>query len=180
MAKEQVVNLKNLRALKATFAELPYKLRDKVVQFGTRKGAMVIVNKAKRLVPVGKGHTKKVWKRKRGDKHATFAGTKHIHLRDTIKATKLRSRDGRFSTLYVVHAGKGRNTAHLVEFGTRAHLIPGAQLINGRWVRGVRHPGSRPRPFMRPAFDGAMTAVVAAMKDQWRKKAKLLVRKAQR
>lgn len=179
MAKSQVVNLKNLNALKATFRELPFNIRDKVVQFGTRKGAMVIVNRAKQLVPVGKGHTKKVWRRRKGDKHASFAGTKHIHLRDTIKATKLRS-GNKHLTHYVVHAGKGRYTAHLVEFGTRAHKIPGAQLVNGRWVRGVRHPGSRPRPFMRPAFDGAMTPVVAAMKDQWRKKAKRLIRKAQR
>lgn len=52
--------------------------------------------------------------------------------------------------------------AHLVEFGTRRHLISpksekgsvGTLRVGQSFVKGaVQHPGSRPRPFLRPAWD---------------------------
>jgi HK97 gp10 family phage protein len=39
---------------------------------------------------------------------------------------------------------RARFIAHLVEFGTEPHDQP---------QRGVKHPGSRPKPFFRPAFE---------------------------
>ena len=46
---------------------------------------------------------------------------------------------------------------HLVEYGTKRHLLSKNKKvlkINGQLVKGdVYHPGSKPRPFMRPAFE---------------------------
>ncbi len=47
--------------------------------------------------------------------------------------------------------GRGRHIAHFVEFGTKPHWQP---------RRRSFHPGARPFPFLRPAFD---TEGVAAM-----------------
>jgi HK97 gp10 family phage protein len=42
--------------------------------------------------------------------------------------------------------------AHLIEFGTRPHT---EKISRGRFraKRVIRHPGARPHPFLRPAFD---------------------------
>ena len=49
------------------------------------------------------------------------------------------------------------NYAHLVEFGTRPHEISSenrSMIIGGIYIKGaIKHPGSRPKPFLRPAFD---------------------------
>jgi hypothetical protein len=64
--------------------------------------------------------------------------------------------------------GKHAFLALWVEYGTGAHTITARvkralALSIGAVVRHIRHPGSRPKPFMRPALDGqAMPATVAA------------------
>lgn len=103
-------------------------------------------------------------------------------LRDGAKAVRddaeqrIKSRSGRLAasvrigtivrngrvTAYV-RAGKGGKKgaavfyAHMVEFGTAAHVIkapPGAKLrVNGLFFDSVNHPGARKSPFLRPALD---------------------------
>lgn len=54
--------------------------------------------------------------------------------------------------------------AHLVEFGTTPHVIPGA-FVGGKGPLTVSHPGTPARPFLRPAFDqnvGRAQTVMAA------------------
>lgn len=46
-----------------------------------------------------------------------------------------------------------RAYAHLVEFGTRPHRTGKGSSLGDRKQRGRSHPGARPQPFMRPAFD---------------------------
>ena len=49
------------------------------------------------------------------------------------------------------------NIAHLVEFGTKSHMIGSKKIILAIGpiaIRGtVQHPGSGPKPFLRPAYD---------------------------
>ena len=49
--------------------------------------------------------------------------------------------------------------AHMVEFGTAAHLIEPkngtALLLGGKEYSHLDHPGAQKRPFMRPALDAA-------------------------
>jgi HK97 gp10 family phage protein len=47
--------------------------------------------------------------------------------------------------------------AHLVEFGTAPHLEP---------KRKIMHPGARPRPFLRPAFEETKEAVARIWGEQ--------------
>lgn len=55
--------------------------------------------------------------------------------------------------------GKAISIAHLVEFGTAPHWQPN---------RGMMHPGARPKPFLRPAFEEMKGSVVAAFAQELR------------
>lgn len=59
-----------------------------------------------------------------------------------VPATEKSSRTR--TTWWVSFARRARKIAHLVEFGTAPHAQP---------RRGIMHPGARPKPFFRPAFD---------------------------
>lgn len=52
-------------------------------------------------------------------------------------------------------AGGAISTAHWVEFGTQKHSVkPGASIRRGIFVgHAPMHPGNRPSPFFRPAFE---------------------------
>lgn len=71
--------------------------------------------------------------------------------------------------------GPVRRHAHIagfLEFGTRPHVIKAKRnkmlYFGGRYVKMVRHPGARAKPFLRPAFhagrDRAVAAIAAAAK----------------
>jgi len=69
--------------------------------------------------------------------------------------------------------GPHRYIAHLVEFGTRAHVIRArgkGLFFGGRFARSVQHPGARARPFMRPALDGQAQAAVVASAEYMKKR----------
>jgi hypothetical protein len=56
---------------------------------------------------------------------------------------------------------RARKIAHLVEFGTAPHWQP-------RWRGGWMHPGARPKPFIRPAYDAkAGDAVRIISREIW-------------
>jgi len=60
----------------------------------------------------------------------------------------------------VTATGRAMKLAHLVEFGTAPHFQPN---------RGVMHPGARPFPFLRPAFDeNAQQTIVLVGQELWR------------
>jgi HK97 gp10 family phage protein len=54
------------------------------------------------------------------------------------------------TTWWVSFTKRARKIAHLVEFGTAPHAQP---------RRGIMHPGARPKPFFRPAFDASKGGV---------------------
>ena len=131
---------------------VPGALQNKILTLALPAGARVIADEAARLVPVRTGN-----------------------LRDTIRSRKAPRRFSRGNLTW--HIAVGSRIAHLVEFGTAPHEIKpmgfasrfamavraaraGARdaahalMIRGRFVGGaVQHPGARPRPFLRPAFD---------------------------
>jgi HK97 gp10 family phage protein len=49
--------------------------------------------------------------------------------------------------------GARMHHAHLVEFGTDPHYIPLPKSKRRGLNRGVKHPGAKAKPFLRPAFD---------------------------
>jgi HK97 gp10 family phage protein len=50
--------------------------------------------------------------------------------------------------------------AHLVELGTKEHYQT-RKLKNEKKKRKVKHPGAKPKPFLRPAFDSKRDEAVA-------------------
>lgn len=95
----------------------------------------------------------------------------HGALRQSARITTKKSRDGSVSASVKV-GNRQAFYAHMVEFGTRAHIIApkrGAMQIGGQFVAGaVQHPGARPHPFMRPAADAQFSAAVAAVQKKVR------------
>jgi hypothetical protein len=73
------------------------------------------------------------------------------HLDQGVVTAKVDGRGQFFRVWWVSFARRARHIAHLVEFGTRPHLQP---------LRGIMHPGARPKPFFRPAFEETKRIVV--------------------
>lgn len=132
------------------------KLRDNLQKIGriaeheaaiamTRSGANLFKKAAQEKVPVKSGTLKKSISVKQISKgpHILYVVTTRKKLADKYR---------------------GRH-AHLVEFGTRMHYEPRSSKRSGKKKKvmfikesgeffwNVIHPGAKPHPFMRPAFD---------------------------
>lgn len=141
--------------------DLPVKLEKNVLRGALRAGGKVFEAEAKRRVPVRSGK-----------------------LRDSIRVSS-RIRGGTIVTS--VKAGGGKNKvfyAHLVEKGTAPHVIiagggsfTGKVLAAGARILGfkVDHPGSAPRPFMRPAFDTQIEPALEAVRAYIEKRLRFLI-----
>lgn len=178
------IRITGLADLNKFLQQLPAKMEQNVLRGALRAGANVIKDEAKRLVPVSAPNS-------RNKKRYGFrAGT----LRDSIRVSA-RVKNGRV-TASVYAGGQTKSGAEVyyaswVEFGTAAHAImakqangknaarrlnrqakrSGSLQIGGRFVGSVvMHPGSRPRPFMRPALDGRAQAAVLAAAEYIKKR----------
>jgi HK97 gp10 family phage protein len=138
---EQLLHVEGLAALESMLAQLPDKIERNIVRGALRAGSREFVKEAQRRVP-----------RKTG----RLAKSIRVSVRKVRGALVATTKAGNKEAFY----------AHLVEFGTAAHLIKPANAkalaVAGRAVAKVRHPGGRAQPFMRPAFDiGGQRAVLS-------------------
>tara|TARA_Y100001963_G_scaffold63430_1_gene88368 strand:+ start:5405 stop:5884 length:480 start_codon:yes stop_codon:yes gene_type:complete len=126
-------DLNGTKELEALLSKLPDKMGAKVLKKSMREATKPMVKAAKALVPVKTGKLKKSIKVK--DSRKKVKGN-HAVLFGTLKSTPY---------------------AHLVELGTQRHVITPESSrflkIFGTYTKEVVHPGTRPRPFLRPAFD---------------------------
>lgn len=141
----------SLRAVLAELDKLPAKIEQNVARGALRAAAKPMLDAARANVPVQSGA-----------------------LRDSIRiSSNIDRRAGEIRTS-VKAGGKTKSGdayyAHMVEFGTKAHTIKGPVLLNGRWYRNIKHPGSRSRGFMRRAFDASGDAVLAAYAEYMRRR----------
>lgn len=147
MSDENIVGGKELADLLAT---LPTKVEANIMRSALRAGAKVYLDQVKQNIPVASGI-----------------------LRDSARITTRKTKDGKISASVKV-GNRQAFYAHMVEFGTRPHIIkakPGSALnVNGSEVKSVNHPGIAPRPYMRPAADAKFGAAVAAVTLQIRKR----------
>jgi hypothetical protein len=67
------------------------------------------------------------------------------HLDQGVVSVPVKESSRTRTTWWVSFVRRARKIAHLVEFGTAPHEQP---------RRGIMHPGARPKPFFRPAFEG--------------------------
>ena len=121
----------------------------------TREGANIFKKAAKEKVPEKTGKLKKNIIVKQISKGP------HVVYVTTIRPGK-----------------KGVRYAHLVEFGTKTHPEPrkgkkskGPMFIDnsGKLYWNVIHPGAKPHPFMRPAFENNHAKALAKMTDKYNK-----------
>jgi HK97 gp10 family phage protein len=146
MADENIIGGAELARMLST---LPAKIEKNIMRSALRAGGAVIRTEAKTTAPVLSGALKK-----------------SIRISARAKGGEIR--------VSVKMGGKTAPHAHLVEFGTRAHKIApsaaGALAIAGTVVGGVDHPGAKPHPFFRAAFDAKATDAIAAVAAQIRKR----------
>lgn len=164
----EFVQIKGLSELHKALQQLPAKIEGNIMRGALRAGAAVFKAEALRLVPQDTGRLK--------DSIRTSVRLRNGRVEGTVKA------GGRTSKKVVRQMGNGRFRivyenpwyAHLVEFGTAAHVIKprrAKSLWSGQgWAKQVEHPGARPKPFLRPTFDGQHGAATDAVADYIRKR----------
>lgn len=149
----QEFRVKGLSELQRFLDTLSSKVEANIIRGALRAAAKPIADEARQNAPVGE--PSEIAKRK----YKVYAGS----LRDSIRVSgRIDARKG-VVTAKVVAGGKSRKTganvfhANFAEFGTRPHSL-------SRKNKGtMHHPGTSPKPFMRPAIDSkAGEAVVAA------------------
>jgi HK97 gp10 family phage protein len=140
------ISVKGLSELNKFLQELPGKIEANVVAGGLRAGAIVFRDAVREAIPVDSGLTK--------------------------KDLKISTRKDRRTGLVTAKLAFKRRAyiARFIEFGTKPHKIKGPVTLNGKVYSGVAHPGARPRPFMRPAFDGQTKAATYAFGAYIRKR----------
>lgn len=73
------------------------------------------------------------------------------HLDQGVVSVPVKETSRTRTTWWVSFTNRARKIAHLVEFGTAPHAQP---------RRGIMHPGARPFPFFRPAFEATKETTV--------------------
>lgn len=156
------VQIKGLKELYEALQQLPVKMEQNVMRGALRAGAKVLEAEAKQGVPVAPPN----------EENARLYGGRQGLLRDSVRVS-VRVRRGTI-TASVKAGGKAKGGglayyARFVEFGTAAHYIRAKSKkglsLGGAVFRGVMHPGARPKPFMRPAFDTQHRAAIEAARE---------------
>jgi HK97 gp10 family phage protein len=150
------VEIRGLAELHKALQELPVKIERNVLRGGLRAGAKVMEAEAARLCPEGLPTMDSV---KRGARLGELKRSIRVTLRASKSTVRAKLSAGNKVAWY----------AHLVEFGTARHWIkPKSRkslFVAGLFKEVIDHPGARPKPFMRPAFDGKWRAAIDAMAD---------------
>jgi HK97 gp10 family phage protein len=171
MANSANVQIDGLKELYALLQDLPTKVEKNVMRGALRRGQTVFRDAAKALIT-----------------DRTGALSKSVRIRFKTKSEKrgwIRS--------HLIAGSKDAYYAHIVEFGSASYYTGKGKTVgkpytikgkNGRAlliaggnpVSSVTHPGARPKPFMRPAFDAnnqrAINETAAYIRDRLPKEIK--------
>ena len=138
------------------FDEFTDKIERNALRGALRAGAREIANEVKARVPIKTGALR--------DSVGISTNARKGIITATIKAggrVKGGSNKGKTGS------DRGAFYAHMVEFGTAAHLIRVAQAvalsIGGGFAKIVHHPGAQPHPFFRPAIASKTQAAIDAV-----------------
>ena len=150
----------SLRQVLKALDDLPVKIETKLARAALKAAAQPMLQEVQRRVPVATG---------------TLANT--IRVSSSTQKSKGKiivkivagSRVAGGGRRGAKGAERGAFYAHMVEFGTAPHVIPGPLFFGGKWHMYAKHPGTKAQPFMRPAFDTSDRLVVDAYSDYMRK-----------
>jgi HK97 gp10 family phage protein len=135
------INIKGGKEIFELLQTLPAKLEQNIMRGALRAGAKVILEEAKRNVPVSSGD-----------------------LRDSLRVST-NSKKGRV-TASVKAGNKKVYYTRFIEMGVAAHTITsktGYLSFLGNAYKSVEHPGIQPKPFLRPAFDTKQKEAIEAI-----------------
>lgn len=155
MALRANVRVEGLQQVLKRLRQLPGKLQRRVLRSAVQKGATVVVKKARKLAPLGKG--------------LTPDGRPRDHLRKTIVRTRAKFYPNTGTVLSVAGVEKGKSPhAHLVHDGTKPHAITLTQplvLNNVVLPPGfvIDHPGSDANPYVDAAVRATRPQVLKTM-----------------
>lgn len=133
------------KELEARLKDLGSKMATSISNKALRKGANVIRDEMRSLVPIRSGRLKK-----------------------SIKVKKDRfNRSNKTQTYTIGPSGAGAYIARFIEYGTSGHVVK----IKSKKVlaisktgevfgREIKHPGVQAKPFIRPAYDTKKEAAV--------------------
>lgn len=168
------LEVRGLKELEDTLNQLPAELQKKALATALRKAGKVIEDEAKMLAPRGSGElvnkiktVVKVDVGKGGEATARIvSGSRKSHLIEFGTAThNLQVKKKRVMAAISAYAGgrglKGNNQLGYIVFGTRAI-----------------HPGTKARPYMRPAFDSKSGESLKVFTEQLREAIIKVVRAA--
>ncbi len=144
------VSVKGMEEVKSLLDRAKKVANPRLIQeYATLPAAMIIRDNAKRRVRRGEGRD--------------TMGKPRMHLADLIFAARGHGRDG--SSIAGVDYHKAPH-AHLLELGTKPHLIRPKKRGGMLWIKKLRlrlpfvdHPGVKEKPFLRPAARTSKMAV---------------------
>lgn len=172
----QVIGMDEVRdALK----RLPMAMQVSITRSALRAGAKVMATKIASKTPARKGQVLR----------------KSIIAQTRVIRGKSRDFPESYRGEVLVKKRKGNNPrkyAHLVEFGTKPHVIgkpnkkkPRSKKVACKSVRGIQpknapgmHPGAKPRRMFQDGFDEAKQDALAAALEVFKKRVPAAVRKA--
>ncbi len=145
-------------------------------------GAEIILQSARQKVKRKSGHLanslgmrKKIVLQKRAQYSYAVIGPLRRSYAATIKRLHMNRSQRRAQTNSGNEAvNSATQYSHFVEYGTAAHPIGSGDLTNEtllgrkgavRKAKGANHPGARPQPFLRPAYDETKDRVIKIMGD---------------
>lgn len=141
------VEVKGLKEIEDALKALPEAASKRLSRAALRQASKPMAEKAKTLAPVKTGKLRdsiKIGAKVNGRQMKIYRRLSERHgVELFIGPSYLKSDMGRHG--------------HLVEFGTKPR-------INGGKFKGTKHPGTRPQPFMRPAFDAEAQPTVERLK----------------
>lgn len=149
------VKIEGLAELDKLLKQLPAKIEGNIVRSGLNASARVIRDAARLKAPVEDGELKK-----------------------SIRVSSKIDRKTGTITARIVAGNNKAFYAHFIEYGTasyytgtgksvrRPYKIKGPVKISFGVFESIDHPGVKPQPFMRPAFDENTDQALEAFKKQ--------------
>lgn len=162
------LKMKGGKELHALLQQLPVEVETKILRQALARGANVVRDEARRLVPAKTGRLRKSIKTSRDTKNGQIIAKVRLRGPDSYLgvfmeygvASHLIARTG---------AGEGKVAVRKAKDG-EGKVKGGVMKIGGEFVSGIiEHPGHSAHPFMRPALDTKAADVVNTIGDYLQK-----------
>lgn len=171
MARAGAINLavKGEKALQSKLQRLKPALQRKAVRPSVQAAGTVMAKAARQTAPIGTAPA--IWR------NGKNKGQVRKRLRKTI-ATRMKTYGNGAIVCVVGSRSREAPHGHLVEDGTKPHVIPGPIKLGGRMYHNIQHPGTSPRRWLRRAMQSSTSNQQAAFKSKLAEKVEQVAKTA--